>query len=94
MPHAMNITLAADLAAFVQLKLDSGRYHSASQVVGEALRLLAERDELVEHRKQEIRSGIAAGLCSLRRGEGIDGDEFFAQLEREERELERNLQSA
>ena len=91
MPHAMNITLAADLAAFVQLKLDSGRYHSASQVVGEALRLLAERDELVEHRKQEIRSGIAEGLSSLRRGEGIDGDEFFAQLEREERELERNL---
>ena len=91
MPHAMNIILAADLAAFVQLKLDSGRYHSASQVVGEALRLLAERDELVEHRKQEIRSGIAEGLSSLRRGEGIDGDEFFAQLEREEREPERNL---
>ena len=94
MPQAMNITLAADLTAFVQLKVDSGRYHSASQVVGEALRLLAERDEPVEHRKQEIRSGIAEGLSSLRRGEGIDGDEFFAQLELEERELERNLQSA
>ena len=33
MLHAMNITLAADLAAFVQLKLDGGRYHSASQVL-------------------------------------------------------------
>ena len=90
----MNITFAADLTAFVQLKVDSGRYHSASEVVGEALRLLAERDELAEARKREVRSRIAEGMCSLRRGEGIDGDEFFAQLEREEKDFERSLQSA
>lgn len=32
---------------------------------------------------------MARGPDSLRRGEGIDGDEFFAQLELEEAELDK-----
>ena len=47
-------------------------------------RLLADRDELMELRKQELRKKIAQGFDSLQRGEGVAGDEFFAQLEREE----------
>jgi hypothetical protein len=46
--------------------------------------LLADRDELMELRKQELRKKIAQGFDSLQRGEGVAGDEFFAQLEREE----------
>ncbi len=39
----------------------------------------------------QLRQAIADGLQSLERGEGVDGDEFFAQLEREEAKLlERN----
>ncbi len=33
---------------------------------------------------EDLQSKIAEGLASLKRGEGVDGDEFFAQLEREE----------
>ncbi len=47
---------------------------------------LANRDELLELRKQALRSKIATGVDSLRRGEGIDGEEFFRQLEAEEKE--------
>ena len=32
---------------------------------------------------------IAQSIASLERGEGVDGEEFFAELEREERELQR-----
>ena len=44
------------------------------------------RDAL-ELRKQDLRSKIAQGLQSLRRGDVVDGNEFFAQLEKEENEL-------
>lgn len=54
------------------------------------MRLLADRDELMELRKQELRKRIAQGLDSLRRGEGVDGDEFFARLECEDAALDRS----
>lgn len=83
----MNLHLTAELEQFVRIKVKSGRYNSASEVMRDALRLLAERDELMELRKQELRKNIAHGLDSLERGEGVDGDAFFAQLEREENTL-------
>jgi hypothetical protein len=50
--------------------------------------LLADRDELLELRKLELRKKIAQGLDSLQRGESVDGDAFFTQLEREEAALD------
>lgn len=85
----MNITLPSDMEQFVQDKVNSGQYHFASEVVGEALRLLADREEWTETRKQELRIEIAAGIRSLQHGGGVDGEEFFIQLEREQGELER-----
>ena len=83
----MNVHLTTDLEQFVQLKVKSGRYNSASEVLRDALHLLSERDNVMELRKQELRKKIAQGLESLGRGESVDGDEFFAQLERDERRL-------
>ena len=83
----MNVHLTQELEQLVQNRVKSGRYNSASEVVRDALRLLADRDELMDLRKQELRKKIAQGLDSLQRGEGVDGDEFFAQLEQEEAEL-------
>src|ERR1700709_592954 len=57
---------------------------SASEVVRDALRLLADRDELMDLRKGGLRKKIAQGLDSLGRGEGVDGDDFFAELQRKE----------
>lgn len=81
----MNVHLTAELEQLVESRVKSGRYGSASEVVRDALRLLADRDELMELEKKELRKKIAAGLDSLERGEGVDGDEFFAQLEAEEK---------
>jgi antitoxin ParD1/3/4 len=86
----MNVDLTQELEQLVQSRVQSGRYGSASEVVCDALRLLADRDELLELRKQEIREKIAQGLDSLQRGQGVDGDEFFSQLEKEEAEFARS----
>ena len=83
----MNVHLTPELEALVQAKVKSGRYNSASEVVREALRLFEERDELLELRKDAIRQQIDAGWYSLRRGEGVDGEAFFADLERKEQGL-------
>lgn len=76
----MDVRLTRELENFVQRLVDSGRYGSASEVVGEALRLMAEREASAEG----LRRKIDLGLDSLKRGEGVDGEAFFAQLEREE----------
>ena len=83
----MNVHLTPELEQLVHTKVQSGRYNSASEVVREALRLLAERDELLALRKDAIRQQIDAGWEALRRGEGVDGEAFFADLERQEQAM-------
>ncbi len=83
----MTVHLTGELEQIVENSVSSGRYETAGEVVRDALRLLADRDSQTERRKQELRQKIAMGLDSLDRGEGIDGEEFFGQLEREEANL-------
>lgn len=61
----------------------AGTDGSACEVIRDDLRLLADRDDWMELRKQELREKIAQGLDSLQLGEGVDGDQFFPGLERE-----------
>ena len=83
----MNVYLNRELEQLVRSRVDSGRYGPAGEVIADALRLLAERDEAMERRKQDLHRMIATGLESLSQGTCIDGEEFFAQLEIEERFL-------
>jgi len=46
----MNISLASELRRFVDKKVKGGRYRDASDVVGEALRLLQRQDRFVNSR--------------------------------------------
>ena len=69
----MDVHLTPDLEKIVQSKLQSGGYHSASEVISEALRVLEQRDE--------ARRKIDRGIESLRQGKGIDGREAFVQLD-------------
>ena len=84
----MDVHLTEEMEQLVQSRVKSGRYGSPSEVVIDALRLLVDRDDLLELRKQDLNARIAEGLSSLERGEGVDGEEFFAQLEREEMALD------
>lgn len=65
----MNVSLTDELGEFVNAKVSSGRYTSASEVVREALRLM-ERHEQVEAAKlQWLREAYQAGLGSGDAGE-------------------------
>jgi antitoxin ParD1/3/4 len=64
----MNVSLTPELEDLVDEKVQSGMYHTASEVVRDALRLLKERDDLQAGRLQELRRDIAAGLKDLDAG--------------------------
>ncbi len=85
----MNVSLTPELEQLVHLKVQTGRYTSASEVVREALRLMEERDQLQALQKDQMRRKIAAGMASLRAGRGADGEDFLAAMDAELLELER-----
>ena len=88
----MNVSLTPELENFVQTKVISGRYTSASEVVREALRLLEDQDQSRAAQLEVFRSGVDLRLASLDRGEGVDGESVFAQI-RETTALRRKKQT-
>ena len=71
----MNISIAPEFENFVNAKLESGVYGSASEMVGDALRLLAERDELRRIRIEKLNNEIQLGLDDVANGRVISGEE-------------------
>ena len=57
----MNISLTPEMEKLVNDKMASGRYSSASEVVGEGLRLLAEQGRLREIKLEALRKDIQEG---------------------------------
>ena len=76
----LNVSLTPDLSRFVENRVRSGRYQTASEVVREALRLLESRDRVPVAGIEELKAEIEVGLAQLRRGETVEGGEFFRRL--------------
>jgi antitoxin ParD1/3/4 len=83
----MNVSLTPELEQLVTRKVESGRYQSASEVIREGLRLLDDQDRLREIHLGEVRKKIQTGLVQLNRGEGIPGDEVYAQMKQKSAEF-------
>jgi antitoxin ParD1/3/4 len=58
----MNISLTKEFENYVSQKVESGMYHSASEVIRDGLRLMKERDDLHQSRLTELRKEIAIGI--------------------------------
>src|SRR5262245_66430187 len=58
----MNVSLTEELRKFVDDKVASGLYHSASEVIREGLRLLAEQEAIRAKRVAELRRKTKDGL--------------------------------
>lgn len=54
----MNVSLTKELAAFVEGKVKSGTFASASEVVRDALRESLRKDQENEYLRKEIQKGI------------------------------------
>ncbi|WP_293146146.1 MULTISPECIES: type II toxin-antitoxin system ParD family antitoxin [unclassified Microcoleus] len=89
----MNISLTPELERLIQEQVKKGRYSSVSEMVGESLRLLWERDRIREKRVAELRQKIQVGIEELNRGEGIDGEEVFDEIEVDICRIEAQMQA-
>ena len=76
----LNVSLTPDLSRFVENRVRSGKYQTASEVVREALRLLECRDQAPTASIEELKAELEVGLAQLRRGEGLDGEAFFSRV--------------
>ena len=65
----MNISLTKEFEYYVTQKVESGMYHSASEVIRDGLRLMKERDELHQSKLAELRREIAIGVDQADRGQ-------------------------
>lgn len=66
----MNVSLTSELESMIHNKVRSGLYGNASEVVREALRLLAAQDQNREAQLQQLRADIRLGMDQVARGEG------------------------
>jgi antitoxin ParD1/3/4 len=65
----MNVSLTPELEQFVNQKVESGRYQTASEVIRDGLRLLLERDELHQKKLEDLRRAIAVGIEQADQGQ-------------------------
>jgi antitoxin ParD1/3/4 len=60
----MNVSLTPELETLVKNHVKTGRYHSSSEVIREALRVWEEQEQLREIRRNQLQKDIQAGLKS------------------------------
>ena len=79
----MNVSLGNKWERFVDAKVKSGDFQTASEVLREGLRLLEEKEFLKRisiSSSNELKKQLLEGIASLNRGEGIDGEQAFGRL--------------
>ncbi|MGA3264245.1 MAG: type II toxin-antitoxin system ParD family antitoxin [Terracidiphilus sp.] len=86
----MNVSLTPELDKFVNGKVESGRYNSASEVVREALRLLEEHDRARGAQLAAFNRELGARLASLDCGEHVKPEAARKRLELKSREWPRS----
>ncbi len=77
---SLNVSLTPELEQFVQSRVASGRYQTASEVVREGLRLLEERELARATALKELRAKIRRGVEQADRGELLDGETVFEEI--------------
>src|SRR5277367_3582207 len=81
--ETMNVSLGEKWEQFVEGKVKSGSYQTASEVLRDGLRLL-EKEELLKRvavrSLAELEAKLVEAADSLDAGKGVDGEEVFARL--------------
>ncbi len=79
----MNVSLGQKWEQFVEGKVKSGDYQTASEVLRDGLRLL-EKEEWLKQVSvgslPELEAKLLQAAASLDAGKGVDGEEVFARL--------------
>ncbi|MCL2640197.1 MAG: type II toxin-antitoxin system ParD family antitoxin [Phycisphaerales bacterium] len=75
----MNISLTPELEEFVQSKVDAKMYHTASDVVRDAVRLMARQDQDRQAQFEALKRDIQIGIDQLERGEYIESKDLTVE---------------
>ena len=78
--RTMNVSLTPELEHWVDEKVRSGRYASASEVIREALRLLEEQELAKQRRLSQVGEKIDRSLEQLDQGKIVRPEEARARL--------------
>lgn len=74
----MNVSLGLQWEQFVNEKVESGRYQTASEVLRDGLRLLEQRERALRlmspQTQEELEEMLEVGVKELDAGKGIPGD--------------------
>ncbi len=73
----MNILLKPEYEEFIRSQIQSGKYGSVEELIGEAILLLKQREQRIE----ELRQKIAVGTAQIAEGQVTDGELVFARLQ-------------
>ena len=76
----MNISLTSELEHYIQDKVESGMYTSASEVIRESLRLMHTYDDIQKQRIAQLNQTINAGLDELDCGKRIEGKASYDKM--------------
>ena len=83
----MNVSLTTEIEQFIQSQVESGKYTSADEVILAALRAFEERERIYKGRFEELRQYILVGVEASERGEVVDGEIVFSQLQQKLQQL-------
>ena len=75
----MNLPLTPEQEDFVQQELAIGNYTSATDLLADALQLLAKRRRY-DQWARDVQEKVAIAAAELERGEGVDGETAVAVL--------------
>jgi antitoxin ParD1/3/4 len=76
----VNVSLTRELGEFLQSRVATGRYQTASEVVREALRLLERQEKERDEASRQLKTKLERGAAQARRGQLLDGDQVFDEL--------------
>ena len=77
----MEIALTPEVEQFIRGQVASGKYSSAGEVILAGIKLLEERERLYQGRFEELQREIAIGIEAAERGEVVDGETVFQNLQ-------------
>ncbi|MDJ1177125.1 type II toxin-antitoxin system ParD family antitoxin [Roseofilum capinflatum] len=77
----MEIVLTPELEELIENQIDTGQYASPSEVIWAGVKLLEEVNRIYQGRYTELRKEVQIGVEAADRGELLDAEAVFQNLE-------------
>ena len=85
------IQMTPEIETLMNQQRQTGKYDNDLAIIQEGLRLLAERERIYKGRFEELKREVMIGVEELRKGEGVDGEEIFVELEEDIQGIEAEM---